>query len=357
VYLIATSFITTLLIPAREFQPGGAANGRALAYLAHQNLGPAFGTVYDLSTIAILWFAGASAMAGLLNIVPRYLPRYGMAPSWARAIRPLTLTFTAIALLITWVFDANVDAQGGAYATGVLVLITSASVAVTLSARRKRQSKRAIGFGAVSLVFAYTTVANIIERPDGVRIGGLFILGIFVVSLISRLRRSFEIRATSITFDDTALDFLREAEDFGELHLVAHEPRKRDESEYRSKAKEERHDGHIPRGVSIIFLEVAKSDSSDFEEDLVVRGQVRHGFRVLEVTSANVPNTIATALLQIRNITGVVPHVYFEWTEGNPISNMFRFLISGEGEVAPVTREVLRETERDVRRRPVVHVS
>ena len=356
-FLIATSFITTLLIPAKQFEPGGAANGRALAYLAHQSLGPVFGTVYDLSTIAILWFAGASAMAGLLNIVPRYLPRYGMAPGWARAVRPLVLTFTAIALLITWIFSANVDEQGGAYATGVLVLITSAAVAVTLSAGRKRQVGWAIGFGAISLVFAYTTVANVIERPDGVRIGGLFILGILVVSLISRVRRSFEIRATSITFDDMALEFLAEAEDFGEIHLVANQPGDRDEPGYRSKAREERHDSHIPQRVSIIFLEVTKTDSSDFEEDLVVRGRIRAGFRVLEVASGNVPNTIAAVLLQIRNLTGVVPHVYFGWTEGNPISNMFRFLFAGEGEVAPVTREVLRETERDVRRRPMVHVS
>jgi hypothetical protein len=357
VFLVTTSIITTLLIPAKDFRAGGPANGRALAYLAHQNLGPMFGTVYDISTIAILWFAGASAMAGLLNIVPRYLPRYGMAPTWARAVRPLTLTFTAIALLITWIFSADVDAQGGAYATGVLVLITSAAVSVTLSARRKWQVKRTVGFGAVALVFAYTTVANMIERPDGLRIGGLFILAILVVSLVSRVRRSFEIRATSITFDEMAIEFLREAEDFGELHLVANEPDERDEHEYRTKAREERHDSRIPQRVSIIFLEVTKSDSSDFEEDLVVRGQIRHGFRVLEVTSANVPNTIATVLLQIRNLTGVVPNIYFEWTEGNPISNMFRYLFSGEGEVAPVTREVLRETERDVRRRPVVHVS
>jgi len=214
-----------------------------------------------------------------------------------------------------------------------------------------------LGFGVVSAVFAYTTVANVIERPDGLKIGALFILGILVLSFVSRLRRSFEVRSTSVTFDEEALAILRQAEDFGELHLVANEPDARDADEYRSKARDERQDSRIPGRASIIFLEVVKTDSSDFEEDLVVHGVVRHGFRVLEVASGNVPNTIASVLMQVRDLTGIVPHVYFDWTEGNPISNMARFLISGEGEVAPVTREVLRETEPDVRRRPAVHVS
>lgn len=356
-FLISSSFITTLLIPQAEFQAGGQANGRALAYLAHEYLGPAFGTVYDISTILILWFAGASAMAGLLNLVPRYLPKYGMAPQWTRAVRPLVLVFTAIAFLITIVFQANVDAQGGAYATGVLVLITSASLAVTLSARRKKQMGRTVGFGIVTLVFLYTTVLNVIERPDGIRIAALFILGILTISLVSRVRRSFEIRATSISLDETAQQFVRDDAEHGVIRIIANEPDDGSAAEYRAKNEDERRYSHIPRNSKTIFLEVHPSDSSDFEEDLDVRGETLHGYRVLKVRSGNVPSTLAAVLLEIRDITGVVPNIYFEWTEGNPVLNMMRFLFVGNGEVAPVTREVLREAEKDAKRRPLVHVS
>ena len=210
-YLITTSFVTTLLIPASELEPGGRANGRALAYVAHTYLGDALGTVYDVSTILILSFAGASAMAGLLNIVPRYLPRYGMAPEWARAIRPLVLVYTTIAVVVTIIFSADVDAQAGAYATGVLAMMSSAAFAVTLSAWRRGSRLAAIMFGLVTAVFVYALVANEVKRPDGIVISLFFIGAIVATSLVSRVYRSLELRQERIEMDETVLRFVEEA--------------------------------------------------------------------------------------------------------------------------------------------------
>lgn len=355
VFLICSSFITTLLIPAEQFKPGGEANGRALAYLAHEYLGSAFGTVYDISTIMILWFAGSSAMAGLLNLMPRYLPRYGMAPHWARALRPMVIVFTLIAFLVTWIFDADVDAQGGAYATGVLVLITSAAVAVTIAARRAGERGWTIGFGVISAVFIYTTAVNVVERPDGVKIGACFIAGIMALSLLSRLARVFELRVTDVELDDMAQRFIRDTSS-RTIRFIANEPDNRDLEEYRQKKEQIRADNDIPPGDDVMFVEVTVLDASEFESGMQVRGEVLHGrYRVLTLESSSIPNALAAFLLHVRDETGQRPHIYFEWTEGNPMANFLRFFLFGQGEVAPVTREVIREAEPDRARRPHVH--
>ncbi|MER5738451.1 amino acid transporter [Streptomyces sp. NPDC002262] len=356
VFLICTSFITTVLIPHEEFESGGKANGRALAYLAHEYLGNAFGTVYDVSTILILWFAGASAMAGLLNLMPRYLPKYGMAPHWARAVRPMVIVFTLVAFLVTWIFDADVDAQGGAYATGVLVLICSAAIAVTIAARKAGQRGWTIGFGIISVVFLYTTVVNVIERPDGVKIGACFIAGIILISLLSRLGRAFELRVTHVELDDMAERFIRDVAS-RTPRFIANEPDNRDAEEYRAKKDQIRADNDLPTTEDFVFIEVTVTDPSEFEARLTVRGEVLHDrYRVLTVESSSVPNALAALLLHARDMTGVRPHVYFEWTEGNPFANFLRFFLFGQGEIAPVTREILREAESDRDRRPRVHV-
>jgi hypothetical protein len=355
-YLITTSFVTTLLIPARELAPGGSANGRALAYVAHSYLGEALGTVYDLSTILILAFAGASAMAGLLNIVPRYLPRYGMAPEWARAIRPLVLVYTTIAVVVTIVFSANVDAQAGAYATGVLAMMSSAAFAVTLSSWRGGSRLPAIAFGVVTAVFMYALVANEIKRPDGIVISLLFIGAIVATSLISRVYRSLELRQEHIELDETALRFIKEAAHGDEIHIVANRRQAGDEAEYDHKETKQREDNHVPRNVPIIFLEVDVDDASEFEEVLEIRGVEVGGHKVMRGVSSVVPNAIAALLLHLRDTTGKTPHCYFGWTQGNPIVYLFRFLLFGEGDTAPIAHEVLREAEPDAGKRPAVHV-
>jgi hypothetical protein len=356
-YLVTTSLVTTVLIPHRKFESGGEASGRALAYLAHEHLGNVFGTAYDLSTIAILWFAGASAMAGLLNIVPRYLPRYGMSPEWGRAVRPLVLLYTAVSFAITILFSASTTAQAGPYATGVLAMMTSAAIAVTLATRRGGSRLGALGFGAVAIVAFYATVANIVAQPTGIAIALVSIAAIVAFSLASRVQRSTELRQERIEIDQTAQSFIDEASARGEIHVVAHRRRPADSPEaYAAKLAEQREDNHIPPEELILFLEVEVEDASEFEDVLEVGGKNVGGYRVLRAKSSVVPNAIAAFLLHLRDTTGKTAHCYFGWTEGNPIVYLFRYILFGEGDTAPVTHEVLREAEPEPLKRPVIHV-
>jgi hypothetical protein len=293
-------------------------------------------------------------MAGLLNIVPRYLPRYGMAPDWARATRPLVIVFTAICFVITMVFQANVEAQGGAYATGVLVLMTSAAVAVTISAWVKNQAVKWV-FLVISLVFAYTTVTNVIERPDGIKIASLFILGIVLASFISRALRTTELRVEKIEFDEQARQFLNEmAQD--EIRIVTNRRETGDVEEYRFKEHEKRVDNHIPSSDPVLFYEIELGDASEFKGKLKIRGVDIDGYKILRTSAPAVPNAIAALLMHLRDKTGKIPHVYFGWSEGNPASYLVRYILFGEGDTAPVTREILRQAEPDPELRPNVHV-
>ena len=374
VFLITSSFATSALIAPQEFcgagttagiagcvnlAKPGAANGRALAYLAHSLLGDTFGTVYDVSTILILWFAGASAMAALLNLVPRYLPRYGMAPKWANAARPLVLVFSVIGFIVTFLFKADVDAQGGAYATGVLVLITSASFAAMLSARSAGQKGAATGFALSTLVFVYTTVINIHERPEGLKIASLFIGVIVFISLLSRILRTTELRVESVTLDEQAQKFINEAISGSHNHgprIIANKREAGNALEYAEKEDRQRLDSHIPASLPIMFLEVDVNDASDFAGNLTVQGVQVDDYRVLRASAPSVPNAIAALLLYLRDTTGKRPHAYFAWSEGNPLVFMLRYLFFGQGDTAPVTREVLRQAEPDPGRRPKIHV-
>ena len=351
-FLVGSSIVTTLLIPAHEFQKGGEANGRALAYLAHLFLGEGFGTLYDVSTIVILWFAGSSAMAGLLNLVPRYLPPYGMAPEWARATRPLVVVFTLVAFVVTAIFRADVDAQGGAYATGVLFLMTSASVAVTIA---QWNTRGRIAYLLMTVVFAFTLYENVRHRPEGIRIASIFVVSIVAASLASRVIRSTELRISKVSLSARAEAFI-DAMAPHDVRIIAHRPDKHTVEEYDKKEVQARDDHSLDQGEPVVFLEVGPADASEFTGELHVDGVEVGRHRILRCTSAAVPNAIAALLINLRDRTRRIPHAYFGWTEGNPVTYVLKYLALGEGDTAPVTREVLRKTIPNPLDRPRIHV-
>jgi len=378
VFLIGSSLVTgtDTLIPADELRlepVKGKAMDRALAYIAHGEsphsicplFGRMFGSVYDVSTILILWFAGASAMSGLLNMVPRYLPRYGMAPEWAAAYRPLVMAFTAINLLVTWAFRADVSAQGGAYATGVLVLMTSAAIATLVDIHNKPMptgswailQRRAslAGFFLISLVFIYTTIANMIERPDGIIIASIFIGCVLVLSLVSRFWRSEEMRLKEFRFADDAARMLWTdiCLDGTFQVLVPHRPGQRSLAE---KEAEIRRKHRIPQGVPLVFLEVHYGDTSDFENAPII-GVRQEGdrFVITAHDCVSVSHTIAQLAMEMTK-NGSPLDIVFGWSKGNRLKLALDFLLFGRGDVPNLVVDLLDDAIADPDHRPTVIV-
>jgi hypothetical protein len=335
VMLLGSSFATTLLIPDQAFQPGGEANGRALAYLAHKYLGTAFGTFYDMVTIAILWLAGASAMAALLNLIPRYLPRFGMAPRWVAYPRPLVLVFFAVNLVITLIFKADVDAQAGAYATGVLVLILSAAIAVTLAQWRERPAA-GLYFGCTALVFAFALGDNVLLRPDGVIIAGAFIFLTLSLSGLSRYRRATELRVEHMRLADAESEQLWPQLREQRINLVPiKHPSRADRWE---KSREIQASYKVEGPVVFLHVELL-DDRSEFAGHLEVR--IRHvpdrGHYLMTVHGAvALANTIAylSERLDPRAI-------FLGLTRRNPMGQAFKYLLWGEGETGLMVYQIL----------------
>jgi hypothetical protein len=267
------------------------------------------------------------------------------------------LVYTAISIGITIFFRADVNAQAGAYATGILAMMVSGAVAVTISVARAKRKRVTAGFALLTLILLYALGDNIIEKPDGIAISAVFVAAIIVVSLVSRVSRTTELRADRIEFDEPARQYIADSIEYdGELNLVANRRQGGDEAEYSAKEREQRGMNPVPGAADIIFLEVDVVDPSEFSEVLQVRGVEVAGFRILRVQSPAAPNAIAAILLALRNATGVRPHCYFEWAEGSPLLHLFRYLLLGRGDTAPVVREILRSSEPDPARRPGIHV-
>jgi hypothetical protein len=332
--LMFSSVVTTLLIQPADYQEHGKASGRAIAFLAHAYLGRGFGTVYDFSTILVLGLAGASAMAGLLQLIPRFLPRFGMAPRWASLARPLVLVLLAISVVITWVFDADVEAQSGAYATGVLVLILSAAFAATLTLWRERRFGLAGYTAILCLVFAYTLADNCLERPDGLIIGAIFTLLLMLASALSRSLRSVEMRIPHGYFIDVESWRMGPEVRGKKMHLV---PIKSASPDSRCQKRTELATYYRCRGP-FLFLHVNLLDNrSEFSSPLELSLQKEGEDYVAEAYGAiAIANTIAYISEAIDPIS-----IFIGLTRRALMSQAFRYLLLGEGETGLLVYTIL----------------
>ncbi len=378
-YLLGSAMVVTLLISPEALQDGGPAANRALAYVAHGHgadatgphtlitpslFGNSFGTIYDLATVVILWFAGASAMAGLLNLIPQYLPRYGMAPEWAKAIRPLILLFTALNLLITWIFNASVQAQSGAYATGVLVFIFSGCAATLIDRWQNKPEGEGkervfwwlslVNFGLITVIFAYTTVSIMVNAPDGIFIALCVILIILVTSIISRVRRSTEPRFIGFQFTDPPSRLLWDSLKLLEFPvLVPHRPGARSLAEKEQAIRDEH---RLTPEVPIVFLQVELGDVSEFWQTPTMEIIQEEGRFIIRVTrSASIAHVIATIGLELSK-HGSPPEIHFGWSDENPLAATLGFLLFGEGNVPLMVRNLVRRAEPDEANQPRVIV-
>jgi hypothetical protein len=331
--LLGANFVSTVLIDQAEFMSGGHANGRALAYLAHHYLGDVFGSVYDLSTVLVLWFAGASAVAGLLSILPRYLPRFGMSPDWLGYRRPLVLTITAVCVLVTILFRANVEAQGAAYATGVLVLMASGAFAVLLAERSPRLK---IFFGLILAVFLYTLVVNVAERPEGIKIAGIFIAAVVLSSIWNRWHRASELRIQGVTFVDAESETQwKRLQTMRDLVLI---PLRSPTLQARQACEARRIHHQGEPSSTFVFLHVELiADTSQFQSPIRIQVRQDGDDWTVEVYNAvAVANAIAYVALEL-SVREVVIGLL---DNGTPMTNALMYLVFGTGEIGYAVRAV-----------------
>jgi len=236
--------------------------------------------------------------------------------------------------IVTIVFKASVEAQGAAYATGVLVLMLSGALAVALTLRREENRRLSAYFWVVTAVFGFTLIDNVIERPDGVIIAGVFILVVLTVSSLSRFFRSTELRVANISFKDAA-----SAEKWPliigkRVHLV---PLRTNTVEARKKKLADIRRYYAVTGRSACIHVHLMDNRSDFLSDLRMTVRLENENFVVDVYGATaLANTIAYVSELIDPIG-----IFLGLTRQNLMTQALRYLFVGEGETGLMVYTIL----------------
>jgi hypothetical protein len=374
VYLLASSLVTTVLIPAPALTADGQAKYRALAYLAHNGplsdgapaaamnplFGLPFGTVYDISTVAILALAGLSVGITLGAWVPPYLYRLGMEFDWSVKLGALMYLLLAVKFGVVLYFKADLDAQRGAYLTSVLAVFAFAGLTAVIDVRQKRKR---LGwhkpfrvpplFLLALLAFAGSGLYVARLQPTAVVLAGSFVAVILGFSILSRAWRCTELRFAGFAFADEASE--REWGRLKASHFPILVPVRSNESlKEKEAAVRTRH--RIPDALPVVFLHAELADPSEFTHRARVRIAPEDGRVVIHLTRCvSIPHAVAAAALELAS-EGAVPEVHFGWSAENPLTANLHFVLFGHGNVPWMVHTLIRRSNVPEERKPRVIV-
>lgn len=363
--LLSSSFVTSLLIPPGAYEPGGPALHRALGYLAHGGalatgepslaglFGPLFGTIYDFSAVAILCLAGASISIGLRDFVPPYLHRLGMELNWSLALGALLYVLSLVKIVVTIAFNADLDAQRGAYVMAVLSLMLMATFVCAMD-RRALTGRKSWALSIITLGFCAGVVAAMFAQPSGPVIACCFIAAIVTTSMVSRGLRSTELRFEGFEYADDQSRFLWESLRPMEFPVLV--PRRPGERSLADKEAEIRKYHRLGPDVPIVFVEATLGDASGFDCRPVLAVTQTDGRFVVHIERCtSIAHVLAVVALELSRESRP-PELHFGWSNESPLTANVHFLLFGHGNVPWMVQHLLNRAEPDPERRPRVIV-
>ena len=229
------------------------------------------------------------------------------------------------------------------------MLMLSAGVAVALALWRESRRALSVYFWAVSAIFAFALIDNIIARPDGVIIASAFILIMIALSAISRYARTAQLRIFDVTFADDNTGHLWAGMIGKKVHLAPLRINSPQARERRAREISKRY----ALGGPLAFIHVKLLDNrSEWVLPYQIRVWREKDDYVLEVRGAiAIANTIAHISDLIDPISIVLR------STRQTFSSRLRFLVLGDGATGLLVRTILVKywrTTREERARPLI---
>ena len=369
VYLVSAVAVTTLLVPREQLLPGGAAEHRALSYLAHGSplsdgrgvslnsiVGEHFGDLFDVSSVLILCLAGATVTMGLQSLLPHYLNRLGMEVTWAGRVGVILLVLNVVVLVLTVVFRASPSSQQWAYAASVLMLLAGTALAATTDLGRRAEFRRkslplAILSAGVAGFFLVMTGLTVLINHSGLTIATCFVAAILISSIVSRWIRSTELRFEGFDFaDESSRRRWEELQQSGLKVLVPHRPGL---ISLTDKSRALQLDYRLDPALPIIFVEAALGDPSNFYQKPMLRIEREGELEVIRVSKCvSVSHVLAAIGIELCKGGGRPPEIIFGWSNEPPLAANLNFLLLGEGNIPWMVKALVRRAVPDAARQP-----